>query len=125
VPCAVAVVSLALSACSASGAGDRPVEGGPVAFVTASSDGGDAALLEGTLRVSDSCVVIEDERGRTWLPIFQSPRTTWDGATLTYNGAPYTDGGTISLGGGYDDEPLDADYAPGGCDVDGVFYVAP
>ena len=116
------VIALLLSACSTPEGGTGIVEGGPVAYVTPSNDG---ALLEGTLRVSDSCVVIVDDRGQTWLPIFQRPRTTWDGTTLTYNGAPYTDGSSISLGGGYNDQPLDADYAPQGCDVDGVFYVAP
>ena len=55
----------------------------------------------------------------------KGPRTSWDGTTLTYNGMPYTDGSSISLGGGHNDEPLDADCVPEGCDVDGVFYVAP
>lgn len=120
-----AVIALLLSACSTPAGGTGIVEGGPVAYVTPRSDGGDDALLEGTLKVSDSCLVIVDATGRTLLPIFQRPRTTWDGTALTYNGRPYTDGSSISLGGGYNDEPLDVDYAPEGCDVDGVFYVAP
>ena len=120
-----AVIALLLSACSTPTGGTGIVEGGPVAYLTPSSDGGDSALLEGTLKVSDSCVVIVDPTGRTLLPIFQRPRTTWDGTTLTYNGRPYTDGSSISLGGGYNDEPVDADYVPEECDVDGVFYVAP
>lgn len=119
-----AVIAL-LSACSAPAGGTGIVEGGPVAYVTPRSDGGDDALLEGTVQVSDSCVVIVDELGQTWQPIFQRPRTTWDGTTLTYNGRPYTDGSSISLGGGYNDEPKEADYAPEVCDVDGVFYVGP
>lgn len=119
------VLVLALAACSGPEGGTGIVEGGPVAYVTPSTDGGDDALLEGTLQVSDSCVVIVDASGQALLPVFQRPRTTWDGTTLTYNGKPYTDGSTISLGGGYNDEPLAADYAPEGCDVDGVFYVAP
>ena len=119
------VIALLLSACSTPEGGTGIVEGGPVAYVTPSNDGGDSALLEGTLRVSDASVVIVDDLGQTWLPIFQRPRTTWDGTTLTYNGAPHTDGGSISLGGGFNDEPLEADYAPQGCDVDGVFYVGP
>lgn len=119
------VLALALAACSGPEGGTGIVEGGPVAYVAASSDGGDDALLEGTLKVSDSCVVIVDEFGQTLLPIFQRPGTAWDGTTLTYNGKPYTDGSSISLGGGYYDEPRDADYAPQGCDIDGVFYVAP
>ena len=116
---------LVLAACSGPEGGTGIVEGGPVAYGAASSDGGNDALLEGTLKVSDSCVVIVDELGQTLLPIFQRPRTTWDGTTLTYNGKPYTDGSSIRLGGGYYDEPRDADYAPQGCDVDEVFYVAP
>lgn len=119
------VIALLLSACSTPAGGTGIVEGGPVAYVTPSNDGGDSALLEGTVQMSDSCVVIVDELGQTWLPTFQRPRTTWDGTTLTYNGRPYTDGSSISLGGGYNNQPLDADYAPQGCDVDGVFYVGP
>ena len=119
------VLALALAGCSGTDGGTGVVEGGPVAYVAASGDGGDDALLEGTLHVSDTCVVIVAEFGQTLLPIFQRPRTAWDGTTLTYNGKPYTDGSSISLGGGYYDEPRDADYAPQGCDVDGVFYVAP
>lgn len=119
------VLALALAACSGPEGGTGIVEGGPVAYVAASSDGGDDALLEGTLKVSDSCVVIVDEFGQTLLPIFQRPRTERDGTTLTYNGKPYTDGSSISLGEGYYDEPRDADYAPQECDIDGVFYVAP
>ncbi|WP_182113426.1 MULTISPECIES: hypothetical protein [unclassified Actinotalea] len=108
------VLALLLSACSTPAGGTGTAEGGPVAYVTPSSDGGDSALLEGTVQVSDSCVVIADEFGQTWLPIFQRPRTTWDGTTLTYNRRPYTDGSSISLGGGFNEEPLDADYAPNG-----------
>lgn len=119
------VIALLLSACSTPAGGTGIVEGGPVAYVTQSSDGGDDALLDGTVQVSDSCLVIVDGLGQTWLPIFQRPRTTWDGATLTYNGGPYTNGSGIRLGGGFHDEPTEADYAPEGCDVDGVFYVAP
>lgn len=80
--------------------------------------------LEGKLRVSETCLTVVDEVDQRWLPIFQQPRTTWDGTTLTYNGNSYTDGSTISLrGGGVDVEV--ADYAPATCDYDLAFVVAP
>lgn len=74
--------------------------------------------------MSDVCLVVVDPDGQRWLPIFQAPRTTWDGTTLRYDGNAYTDGGQIQLrgGGGAVDA---ADYAPDGCDHDLAFIVAP
>ena len=122
--CALVMV-VPLSACSTHGGGTGVVEGGPIAYVTPSSDAGDGALLEGTVTVTDTCVLIADDLGQTWLPVFQRPRTTWDGTTLTYNGKPYTDGSHIPLGGGGSDDTASADYAPVGCEFDHAFHVGP
>ena len=120
-----AVMLVPVAACSGPDGGAELVEGGPIAYVTPSSDAGDSALLEGTVTVNDTCVLIVDELGQTWLPVFQRPRTTWDGTTLTYNGEPYTDGSRIRLGGGGRDSTGSADYAPEECEFDYAFYVGP
>lgn len=121
----MAAVVLALGGCAAQAGGTGVVEGGPVAYVTPRSDGGDAALLEGTVSVTDVCLTVVDELGQRWLPVFQRPRTTWDGTTLTYGGTGYTDGSRIRLGGGGSGSTDSADYAPDGCEFDLAFYVAP
>lgn len=121
----VAAVVGALVGCAGPQGGTGVVEGGPVAYVTPRSDAGDGALLEGTVTVTDDCLLIVDELGQTWLPVFQRPRTTWDGTTLTYNGRDYTDGSRIRLGGGGSDTAASADYAPQGCDFDHAFSVGP
>lgn len=95
-----------------------------MAYVEDWSDEGMDALLEGTLEVSGSCVLVLDAFDQTWLPVFQRPRTTWDGTTLTYQGRDYTDGSTIRLGGGGIDAQS-ADHVPGGCTFDEAFLVSP
>ncbi|WP_250445648.1 hypothetical protein [Actinotalea sp. C106] len=120
-----AVMLVPLAACSGPDGGAGLVEGGPIAYVTPSSDAGDGALLEGAVSVNETCVLIVDEFGQTWLPVFQRPRTTWDGTTLTYNGERYTDGSHIRLGGGGSAGTGSADYAPEGCEFDYAFYVGP
>ncbi|GCD19425.1 hypothetical protein ACFO3K_00460 [Cellulomonas algicola] len=124
-PALAAAALLALGGCAGQEGGSGVVEGGPVAYVTPSSDGGDAALLEGTVSVTDVCLTVVDELGQRWLPVFQRPRTTWDGTTLTYDGTSYTDGGHIRLGGGGSGSTDSTDYAPDGCEFDLAFYVAP
>lgn len=95
-----------------------------MAYVEERSEEGMDALLEGTVVVSDSCITVRDELDQAWLPIFQRPRTTWDGTTLTYDGKRYSDGGDIRLGGGGVDAQS-ADYAPSDCDYDEAFLVSP
>lgn len=121
---ASAVAATLLAGCSAAQGGTGVVEGGPVAYVEERSDEGMDALLEGTVEVSDSCVLVRDEFDQTWLPVFQRPRTTWDGTTLTYGGNRYTDGSRIRLGGGGIDAQS-ADYVPGECTFDEAFLVSP
>lgn len=118
-------VLVALTGCSGPEGGTGVVEGGPVAYVTPSHDAGDSAALVGTLTVDETCLVIVDEFDARWLPVFQRPRTTWDGTTLTYNGRPYRDGSTIRLAGGGTDDTSSADYAPESCEFDHVFHVGP
>jgi len=77
---------------------------------------------KGTVTVAD-CLLIVDELGQTWLPVFQQPRTTWDGTTLTYNGRSHTDGSRIRLGGGGSENTVSAEYAPQWCEFDYAFYV--
>ena len=110
-----------LAGCSASvGAGlDK---GGPVAYVEDVSGSGMDALLDGTLEVRDTCIVVLRE-GHSTLPVFEKPRTAWDGTTLSYEGRSFVDGAPIRLGGGEVD-PSVADYLPAECDYEAVFLVA-
>lgn len=124
--CTAGVTLAVLAACSSSPSegGSGIVEGGPVAYNAELSEGGNDGRLEGNLWVSETCLIVVDELDQRWLPIFQRPRTTWDGNTLTYNGKSYADGSTISLRGGGVDVEM-ADYAPYPCDFDLAFVVAP
>jgi hypothetical protein len=119
-----ALAGLLLTGCSAPSDGTRIVEGGPVAYVEQLSEDGMDALLTGTVELSDTCLTIRDDSGYRWLPIFQQPRATWDGTTLTYDGEQYADADRISLGGGTVD-PAAADYVPDACDVNGAWLVSP
>lgn len=115
-----------VTACTALPPGGTGVtEGGPVAFVAERADEGMDALLTGSVDVSDACLTIVDELGQRWLPVFQRPRTTWDGEGLTYGGERYTDGSRISLGGGGLADLADVDHVPEGCAFDEAFLVAP
>lgn len=119
---ACTIVAIMMAACSSPPAGSGLDEGGPVAFVPDHTEGGDDALLTGEMEVTSTCLIIHDDVGQTWLPVFQRPRTTWDGDTLTYSGRSYQSGSRISLGGGGIENTGDA-YIPSDCEYDLAFMV--
>lgn len=115
-----------LAACQgAPSASDAPDRGGVVAFVEDTSEGGDSALLEGTLALDSGCLtvvsVLDDSRV---LPVFKRAAVTWDGTTLQVSGGSYVVGDTISLAGGYAPEPVSTAYVPADCKSDQAFHVA-
>lgn len=63
-------------------------------------EGGDAALLEGTVRLIDGCFVVEQDPGGRYLPFFPEDEVTWSDAGLRYGGNTYGEGDVIALGGG-------------------------
>lgn len=82
---------------------------GPLAVIPP-QDGTDLARTEGTLRITDACVVLESQ-GKVTLLFWPADRTTWDGGSRAitfenYDGSVVTvsDGDHVVLGGGGDSE---------------------
>lgn len=108
----VAVVALVLSACGGQSDSDIAAqsegggqEWGPVAVVPP-QEGHGQALIHGTLRVTDDCVLL-DEQGENALLVWPADRTTWnpEARTVTFenlDGEVVTvgDGDEVSMGGG-------------------------
>lgn len=69
------------------------------------------AIISGTLRFLDGCLVLDDGDGLRY-PVFEEGSVAWDGTTLTYLGDAYPLGSQVSWGGGrVDDWPhTPADY---------------
>lgn len=93
------------SVTTTTGAGDDETLWGPLAVVQAGNAGLDA-LIEGTIRITDECVLLE-ERGDMVLLVWPSNRIQWDKGSATVqftdpNSGPVTieDGQVVRLGGG-------------------------
>jgi len=94
--------------------GSTPATWGPLA-VRPPEDGSDTAALQGTLRITDSCVYLESAGELvflTWL----ADRTTWDDVTRTitfvnFDGVVVTigDGTHVELGGGEAESDISAE----------------
>lgn len=85
------------------------VSWGPLAVVPP-QDGADQARIEGTLRITDACVVLESA-GEAVLLFWPADRTTWTAPSRSitfdnYDGSVVTvrDGDHVVLGGGGDSE---------------------
>lgn len=67
------------------------------------ASGGYLTLINGVLKVTDSCVVIDLENGASVQPIFTSSSVSWDNdrSILSYHGKKYSSGDYIELGGGF------------------------
>ena len=115
-----AVVLGAVASCGGSPAtGDADEDWGPLA-VSQGGASGDEALLEGTLRIDDSCVTVE-ANGERLLVVWPSDSTQWDpdAHTITYGATDdeadvvLRDGDTMKVGGGgwaageAEDDPAD------------------
>lgn len=102
----IAAVAMTLWQGQAPGPGAAD-EWGPLA-VTAST-GGDLALTHGTLRIGDSCVLLEQAQNELTMLVWPADRTSWDPTTRSITFAnldgrrvTLTDGETVSFGGGGD-----------------------
>ncbi|RKN69085.1 hypothetical protein D7252_16870 [Microbacterium sp. CGR2] len=124
---AVVVASLTLVVASCSAAPDPQPEPEPLAVYSRTGYGMDA-LLEGTLRVVDGCVVVGSGESPTTIPMFPSDDAAWDAETdeLIWKGERYGDGDPISLGGGsVGTEGIEGSYLPEACKGDEIFLVSP
>ncbi|WP_154795878.1 hypothetical protein [Occultella kanbiaonis] len=131
--CALAV---AVSAC-AGGSGEPSDADRPDALATwaaEDAEGGDEALLVGTLVLDGGCLVVRTEvpleadpsQPMEVTPVFPWPEVQWDGQTLRLQGMSVMVGEQIELGGGLGSGPLREDNRveiPETCPAEQFFYV--
>lgn len=94
---------------------------GPLA-VTRGLSGGDMSRAEGTIRITDSCVLLEDRKGHTDILQWGAGQTTWDPETneVQFRNRDgeiiaVRDGQDVALGGSgehFSDDPTDRDAVP-------------
>ena len=102
------------------GDGDRAADVEGVATYEAYGDGGDLALLEGSLVVDADCVYVLGPDGGRLLPVFPSDEVRRTGDTVELRGDELSDGDEVSLsGGGQEPSALDQEgyRVPDGCDT--------
>jgi hypothetical protein len=89
-------------ACRVHLASTPPVEGwGPLAVIPP-QDGTDLARNEGTLRITEACVYLEDPGGDLWLLTWPADRTTWseESRSITFENFAAFDGTIVTVGDG-------------------------
>jgi hypothetical protein len=107
------VVAVSTVACG----GLRGLEGpASVATYSAAGEGGDGALLEGTLVLDGQCTYVVDGDGTRWLPIFVDVVRGGDEA-LTYGATTLRYDSEVALAGG-ESTVTEEDDVPGGCAPD-------
>jgi hypothetical protein len=77
-----------------------------VGIYEATGEGGDAALLEGTVQLDDGCFFVEASTGERFLVYFPEDEVEWSDEGLRYAGSPYGTGDSIALGGGGSSDSL-------------------
>lgn len=101
----VALLAVIGAGCSADAA-DEAVR--HVGTYEAIGQGGDWALLEGTVRLVDGCLLVEqDDLGERYLVYFPDDEVAWSRDGLVYAESTYGAGDGIALAGG-----VAADYRP-------------
>jgi hypothetical protein len=97
-----ATVSLALLCAAGAGcsAGPSDAVSAHVGTYEAAGEGGDGALLEGTVRLEDGCLFVEASADERFLAYFPDDEVEWSGRGLRYGGSTYGSGDSIALGGG-------------------------
>lgn len=89
-------------------------------------EGGNTALLEGTLTREDDCFYVDTREGDRFLPVFPTDSVETSGSTLAYAGTDYEPGQRIALGGGESSRTADVAGAaniPSGCAQDVALWV--
>lgn len=97
-----ATVTLALLCVAGAGcsAGTSEEVSGHVGTYEATGEGGDGALLEGTVRVNDGCFFVEASTGERFLVYFPDDEVEWSDEGLRYGASTFETGDSIALGGG-------------------------
>ena len=62
------------------------------------------ANVDGILRFTGGCLVLDDGNGGVRYPVFEDGSAVWDGKTLTYLGKTYSIGADVHWGGGEVDD---------------------
>jgi hypothetical protein len=91
-------------------------------------DYGMDALLGGTLRMLDGCLVVESGESMIAVPVFPSDDAVWDedAGVLAWRGESYRDGDVISVGGGFvGNSDVEGAYFPEACEGNDAFLVSP
>ena len=95
---ALALLCASAAGCSASESGNASRH---VGTYDSYGEGGDAALLEGTVRLVDGCLFVEQrDVGERYLVYFPDREVEWSDDGLRYAGSTYGAGDAIALGGG-------------------------
>ncbi|MBG6181567.1 hypothetical protein [Arthrobacter sp. CAN_A1] len=107
-----------------------PVASGlPVATYTPFGEGGDAALLTGTLVLEDGCLYIEASDSSRVLAYFPDTAVSWSDDVLSFFGTDYALGQEIAVGGGESVVPGPVEnqtsfFAPETCESDSQWIVS-
>lgn len=96
------VVAALVLACAAAGCRDGAAEevARHVGTYDATGEGGDAALLEGTVRLDGGCFLVETAVGGRFLVAFPRDEVAWRDGGLRRAGRTYAAGDRIALAGG-------------------------
>lgn len=78
---------------------------------------GETAALDGVLRITGGCLVVESDAGPVYVPVLPTPGSAWSAMdrTLEVDGVGVREGGRVSWGGGYFAKPLDDWSVPDAC----------
>ena len=94
---ALAIVCTSGIGCSAETSDEAPRH---VGTYKATGEGGDGALLEGTVRLDDGCFIVETSAAERFLVYFPDDEVGWSEEGLHHGGSTYSNGDSIAVGGG-------------------------
>ena len=97
-----ATVALALAYASGAGCSAGTSDDAPrhVGTYRATGEGGDGAMLEGTVRLDDGCFIVETSAAERFLVYFPENEVEWSKEGLQYADSTYSNSDSIALAGG-------------------------
>lgn len=99
IPAKVALTA-ALAAGAGCSAGTSDEATRHVGTYKATGEGGDGAILEGTVLLDDGCFIVETSAAERFLVYFPEDEVEWSKEGLRYGGSTYSNGDSIALSGG-------------------------